>query len=59
MFTFCLDTSFELQIQSFQQKFFFKDTSQRDSQLENINIFRLRLQCQRVECKFYDQYINI
>ena len=57
--TFCLDMNFELQVQSFQQKALFKDTFQRDSQSESINMSRLRLQCQRVECKSYDQHTNI
>ena len=42
--TFCLDTSSELQVQSLQQRTFFRDTSQRDSQSKNINMSRLRLQ---------------
>ena len=59
MFIFCFSISFELQVQSFQQKVLFRSTFQRDSQLKNINMFRLRFQCQRIECKFYDQHINI
>ena len=59
IFTFYFDTSSEFQVQSLQQKAFFRDTSQRDSQSENINMSRLRFQCQQVECKFYDQHTNI
>ena len=42
MFTFCLDTSFKFQVQSFQQKIFFRDTFQRDFQSKNINMFCFR-----------------
>ena len=59
MLIFCLDINSELQIQSLQQRILFKDMFQRDFQLKSINISRLRLQCQRVKCKFYDQHINI
>ena len=43
MFTFYFDMNFEFQVQSLQQRIFFKDMFQRDFQSENINMFHFQL----------------